>query len=48
MMIRDFEESIRDKKGLLLTYILKDGTVLFGQERYYNHAFRDDLMPRTV
>lgn len=35
MTIKDFEESIRDKKRLA-TDILKDGIVLFGQERYYN------------
>lgn len=35
MMTKDFEESIRDKKRFAVD-VLKDGVVLFGQERYYN------------
>jgi predicted nucleotidyltransferase len=34
MMTRDFEQSIKDKKKFA-SDILKDGIVLFGQERYY-------------
>ena len=35
MMTKDFEKSIRDKKGFAID-VLKDGIVLFGQERYYS------------
>jgi len=34
MMIKDFEKSIKDKKRFAVD-VLKDGVVLFGQERYY-------------
>jgi len=34
MMMKDFEKSIKDKKRFAVD-ILKDGVVLFGQERYY-------------
>jgi predicted nucleotidyltransferase len=35
MMTKDFEKSIKDKKRFAAD-ILKDGIVLFGQERYYH------------
>jgi predicted nucleotidyltransferase len=35
MMAKDFEESIRDEKRFAVD-VLKDGVVLFGQERYYS------------
>ena len=35
MMTKDFEKSIRDKKRFAID-VLKDGIVLFGQERYYS------------
>lgn len=35
MMTKDFEESIKDKKRLAAD-VLKDGVVIFGQERYYH------------
>ena len=35
MMIKDFEESIKNEKRFAAD-ILKDGIVLFGQERYYH------------
>jgi len=35
MMTKDFEESIKDKKRFAAD-VLKDGIVLFGQERYYH------------
>jgi predicted nucleotidyltransferase/DNA-binding transcriptional ArsR family regulator len=35
MMTKDFEKSIRDKKRFAID-VLKDGTVLFGQEKYYS------------
>lgn len=35
MVVRDFEENIKDKKRFA-TDILKDGIVLFGQEKYYH------------
>jgi len=34
MMMKDFEKSIKDKKRFAVD-VLKDGVVLFGQERYY-------------
>jgi len=34
VMIKDFEQSIRDRKRFAAD-VLKDGIVLFGQERYY-------------
>ncbi|MCS4542373.1 MAG: nucleotidyltransferase domain-containing protein [Euryarchaeota archaeon] len=35
MMTKDFEKSIKDKKRFA-TDVLKDGIVLFGEERYYH------------
>ena len=35
MMTKDFEQSIRDRKRFAAD-VLKDGIVLFGQERYYH------------
>jgi predicted nucleotidyltransferase len=35
MMTKDFEKNIRDKKRFAID-VLKDGVVLFGQERYYS------------
>ena len=35
MMTKDFERSIRDEKRFAID-VLKDGVVLFGQERYYS------------
>jgi len=35
MMAKDFEQSIKDKKRFAVD-VLKDGIVLFGQERYYH------------
>jgi predicted nucleotidyltransferase len=35
MMAKDFEESIRDEKRFAID-VLRDGVVLFGQERYYS------------
>jgi len=35
MMLKDFEDSIKGKKRLAVD-VLKDGIVIFGQERYYN------------
>lgn len=35
MMVKDFEQSIKDKKRFAVD-VLKDGIVLFGQERYYH------------
>ena len=35
MMIKDFEQGLKDKKRFA-TDVLKDGIVLFGEERYYN------------
>jgi predicted nucleotidyltransferase len=34
MMMKDFEKSVKDKKRFAVD-VLKDGVVLFGQERYY-------------
>ena len=39
MMTKDFENSIKDKKRFAAD-ILKDGIVLFGQERYYHMLAR--------
>ena len=39
MMTKDFEKSIRDKKRFAAD-VLKDGIVLFGQERYYHMLSR--------
>lgn len=39
MMTKDFEKSIKDKKRFAAD-ILKDGIVLFGQERYYHMLSR--------
>lgn len=39
MMTKDFEKSIKDKKRFAAD-ILKDGIVLFGQERYYHALSR--------
>jgi len=41
MMVKDFEESIKEKKRLAID-ILKDGIVIFGQERYY------DLLSKVI
>lgn len=35
VMIKDFEESIKDEKRFAID-VLKDGIVLFGEERYYH------------
>jgi predicted nucleotidyltransferase len=35
MMMRDFEEGIKGKKRIAID-VLKDGIVVFGQEKYYN------------
>jgi len=39
MMTKDFEKSMRDKKRFAAD-VLKDGIVLFGQERYYHMLSR--------
>ena len=41
MMVEDFEKSIRDRKRFAVD-VLKDGIVLFGQEKYY------DLLSRVI
>ena len=35
MMAKDFDENLQDKKRFAVD-ILKDGIVLFGEERYYH------------